>query len=357
MSQGGQTKIDLLHDIKQWKNANKQYYGSDQLNQINEIVQSIKNDEKEYYNKEEIHSIFIYLIFIHFPNTNENNVNSETLTLSTYRHHEQTPRPFLQKVAKYVTLLLNLLILTINHFTPIAVRETQKHVELLNYIYRWYRYILFIQTEHPAHFLILSAVIDTKKWWLLFSKHYLLYSAFILSCREFDTWLQKTVFYNYQMGLILPASQIQRMLKEMKRTSVEYFQICDFVINILNGQNPDHDAIREMLGKINDVLEWILDEERIKILQQIHPFLKQLLKRTIPPTRRHGTDRRWEKWRDRDFRPPEDDLGFGFGFEVLLDESKIGNKMFQLMDDIILQLRIRISNKKHSKMITLHSKL
>ena len=112
-----------------------------------------------------------------------------------------------------------------------------------------------------------------------------------------------------------------------------------------------------MLEKINDVLEWILDEERIKILQQIHPFLKQLLRRTIPPTRRHGTDRRWEQWRDRDFRPPEDDLGFGFGFEVLLDESKIGNKMFQLMDDIILQLRIRISNKKHSKMITLHSKL
>jgi hypothetical protein len=55
MSQGGQTKIDLLHDIKQWKNANKHYYDSDQLKQINEIVQSIKNDEKEYLNYKTCH--------------------------------------------------------------------------------------------------------------------------------------------------------------------------------------------------------------------------------------------------------------------------------------------------------------
>ena len=116
-----------------------------------------------------------------------------------------------------------------------------------------------------------------------------------------------------------------------------------------------------MLEKINDVLEWILDEERIKILQQIHPFLKQLLRKTIPPTRRDGPDRDWNELRDRGFRPPEDNLGFGFGVKsvlVILDESKIGNKMFQLMDDIIINLRnLRNSNKKHPKMITLHSKL
>ena len=85
-----------------------------------------------------------------------------------------------------------------------------------------------------------------------------------------------------------------------------------------------------------------------------------MLRKTTPTTRRHGTDRDWNDRRDRGFRPP-DDLGFGFGVKsvlVILDESKIGNKMFQLMDDIIINLRnLRNSNKKHPKMITLHSKL